>query len=102
MHVFVIHGMVAGTKDGSYTSKKDGKQVAQLNIDLYEKNCGVIPCQIGGAGVVPPAEGSRIVADVVAIRKINFGIGYVLTIANIRPDDTPPAPPPPASKAPAR
>jgi hypothetical protein len=102
MHVFVIHGMVAGTKDGSYTSKKDGKQVAQLNIDLYEKNCGVIPCQIGGAGVVPPVEGSRIVADVMAIRKINFGIGYVLTIANIRPDDTPPAPPPPASKAPAR
>ena len=100
--MFVIHGMVAWTKDGSYTSKKDGKQVAQLNIDLYEKNCGVIPCQIGGAGVVPPTEGSRIVADVMAIRKINFGIGYVLTIANIRPDDTPPAPPPPASKAPAR
>ena len=98
----IIQGLVAGVKDGSYTSKKDGKQVAQLNVDIYDKHCGVLPCQIGGAGIVPPVEGTRIVADVMAIRKINFGVGYVLTIANIRPDDTPPAPPAPASKAPAR
>jgi hypothetical protein len=82
-----IQGLVAGVKDGSYTSKKDGKPVAQLNIDIYDKHCGVLPCQIGGAGVVPPVEGTRIICDVTAIRKINFGVGYVLTIANLRPDE---------------
>ncbi len=98
-----VHGTVLGSKDGSYTSKKDGKQVAQLNIDLYDKNCGVLPCQIGGAAVVPPADGAKIVAEIVAIRKINFGVGYVLTIANIRPDDVPAAPPPGVpGKAPGR
>jgi hypothetical protein len=92
--VIQIQGMVAGSKDGSYTSKKDGKQVAQLNIDVYDKNCGVVPCQVGGANVVPPVDGSRIVAEVLGIRKINFGVGYVLTIGNIRADDGPAAPPP--------
>ena len=95
--MFEIRGLVAGTKDGSYTSKKDGKQVAQLNIDIYEKNCGVLPCQIGGANVVPPAEGTRVVCDVVAIRKINFGVGYVVTIANLRSDDAPAVPAPKTS-----
>jgi len=98
----LIHGLVAGVKDGSYTSKKDGKQVAQLNIDIYDRQCGVLPCQIGGAGVVPPVEGTRVICDVMAIRKINFGVGYVLTIANIRPDDTPTTPPPPTAKAQGR
>jgi hypothetical protein len=101
--VIQIQGMVAGTKDGTYTSKRDGKQIAQLNIDIYDKNCGVVPCQIGGAAVLPPADGARIVADVLAIRKINFGVGYVLTIGNIRPDDAPGTPPPPpAPPAPGR
>jgi hypothetical protein len=48
-------------------------------------------------------EGSRIVADVMAIRKINFGVGYVLTLANLRPDDAPMSPPPaPVSGAPGK
>jgi hypothetical protein len=85
--IVIVQGLVLGVKDGSYTSKKDGKQVAQLNVDVYDKHCGLVPCQIGGAGVAPPPEGTKIVADVTAIRKINFGVGYVLTIANIRPDE---------------
>ena len=80
-----IQGTVLGVKDGSYTSKKDNKLIAQLNIDVYDVTSGLQPCSLAGAGAVPPPVKTEIVADVVSIRKINFGAGYVLALANIRP-----------------
>jgi hypothetical protein len=80
-----IQGTVLGVKDGSYPSKKDGKLVPQLNIDVYDATSGLQPCTVSGLSVTPPSVKTEIVADVTGIRKINFGVGYVLTIANIRP-----------------
>lgn len=79
-----IQGTVLGVKDGSYTSKKDQKLVAQLNIDIYDVTSGVQPCTLSGLNVTPPAVKSEIVADVLSVRKINFGVGYVLSIGNLR------------------
>jgi len=92
-----IQGTVLGVKDGSFTSKKDNKLIAQLNIDLYDVTSGLQPCTIAGVTATPPPLKSEIVADVVGIRKISFGTGYVLTIANIRPvsDALPPTSKPP-------
>ena len=92
-----VQGTVLGVKDGSFTSKKDNKLIAQLNIDIYDVTSGLQPCSVAGLNVTPPPVKSDIVADVVGIRKINFGVGYVLSIANIRPvSETLP----PAGKAP--
>ncbi len=81
-----IQGLVVGIRDGSYESKREpGKRVQQWNIDIYDRTVGVVPCQIAGAAdFVPPAVETSITADVAAIRKINFGVGYVLTIGNVR------------------
>ena len=89
-----IQGTVLGVKDGSYPSKKDGKLVPQLNIDVYDVTCGLQPCTLSGLSVTPPQVEAKIVADVVSVRKIAFGVGYVLSIANIRPapSNTPPPP----------
>jgi hypothetical protein len=80
-----IQGTVLGVKDGSYKSKKDNSLIPQLNIDVYDATSGLQPCTLAGAGAVPPQLKTDIVADVVSIRKINFGVGYVLALANVRP-----------------
>lgn len=98
-----IQGLVVGVKDGSYNSKT-GKHVAVWSIDVYDNTAGVVACQMaGGADVVPPAVRTEIVADVIALRKLNFGTGVQVTITNVRPvngsssSSLPPPPPPPLS-----
>ncbi|MBM3128194.1 MAG: hypothetical protein FJ009_06085 [Chloroflexi bacterium] len=93
----LVQGLVVGVKDASYDSKREpGKKVAQWQIDLYDDTAGVQSCQMaGGANVLPPAVRTDIIADVTAIRKLTFGTGIQLTIANVRPANAPPAGKPP-------
>jgi len=98
-----VNGTVMKVRESAFAAKKTGEKIEMVYFDLYDATAGVVSCETRKNGLGVVMEGQKISAEVVRLKKLEWGTGLSLVVRDVRElDGGVPSFNGPAVSAPAR
>jgi len=79
-----VYGTVLKIRESSFAAKKTGERIEMVYFDLYDATAGVVSCETRKNGLGVVMEGQKISAEVVRLKKLEWGTGLSLVVRDVR------------------